>query len=301
MMNGMPDHLPRACAPVPTPIGEDHAFDPGALASHLDWLEDRGLDGALILGTNGEFPSFSLAERTTIAAAAGGWRGTLRMLLGVGSCALPEVLELTRCAADHGYTAVLCPPPFYFRGAAVEGLAAFFLRLLDEAALPVLLYHIPQVTGIPIDDRLLEAIGVHQRLAGVKDSSGDPAELKRLARRFRDGAYYVGNDRLATAGLAEGGQGSISAAASVVPGVVARLADEPWLQSHLDAVRNLLEEYGLGPSVKAILLSRGFGRYSARPPMIELASDRRRELLDRFDRLVDAVGPRIAAGGEGPH
>ena len=213
--------LPRgAYAPVPTPLDGRLEFDPAALQSHLAWLSSQGLDGALILGTNGEFPSLSLSERLRVAESAAAANSGLRLMLGVGSCSLVEVLEMVGAAAALGYQSVLCPPPFYFRGAPVAGFAAFFREVLDHAEIPVLLYHIPQVTGVPISEELLEAIDGHPRLAGVKDSSGDPAELARLSKRFAERVYMVGSDRLVTACSRAGGRGSISAAASVAPALV---------------------------------------------------------------------------------
>jgi 4-hydroxy-tetrahydrodipicolinate synthase len=289
MMSSMWEKLPRTCAPVPTPTSPDDAIDEGALAAHLAWLSDQGLDGALILGTNGEFPSFGLRERLKIAASAKPGDVSLQMLLGVGSCSLSEAVEMTGCAVDLGYSGVLCPPPFYFRGAPIEGLAEFFLRLLDAARLPVVLYHIPAVTGVPIGDGLLDLIGSHERLAGVKDSTGDPGELQRLGRRFRDAAYYVGSDRLVSLCIANGGYGSISAAASVVPRLVASLSTAPDRQSDLDTIRSLLEEYGLGSAVKAVLRWMGFGEYSTRPPLQGLDERSGRELIEKFKKVVDSL------------
>ena len=177
------------------------------------------------------------------------------------------MLEL---ASDLGYGSVLCPPPFYFRAAPTGGFAAFFGEILDRARLPVLLYHIPQVTGVPISDELLDRIGEHPSLAGVKDSTGDPNELARLTNRFSSGTYMVGSDRLVTSCVNAGGVGSISAAASVAPALVCAVqrGDEP--QERLDAVRGLLESYGLGPSVKEILRRRGFGDFTTLPPLVAL-------------------------------
>lgn len=276
----------RSIAPVPTPLDSTGRFDPTALGRHLDWLRREGLDGALILGTNGEFPSFSLKERREIAEHAATSGSDMRLLLGVGSCALGEVTELARSASGWGYRGVLCPPPFYFRAAPIGGIAAFFKKVLDVSSLPVLLYHIPQVTGMPFTDELLDAIGEHDNLAGIKDSSGDESELERLIGRFRDRSYYVGTDKLVRKCLEAGGAGSISAAASVVPGLVARVGRDPALQPRLDVVRDLLQEYGLGPAVKAILRWMGFGDYTTRPPLQGLDRGREERLLERFSRLL---------------
>jgi 4-hydroxy-tetrahydrodipicolinate synthase len=207
-------------------------------------------------------------------------------MLGVGSCSLPEVFTMLNVASDCGYSAVLCPPPFYFRAAPADGLAAFFREVLDNSLLPVLLYHFPQVTGVPISEEILDRLEGHERLAGVKDSTDDPDELTRLGRRFRDRAYIVGSDRLVTANRAAGGSGSITAAASVAPGLVGAVQRGDADQSRLDEVRALLEVYGLGPSVKAILRRSGFGEFATRPPLVGLSFQREGELWTAYCRLV---------------
>lgn len=275
-----------AYAPVPTPLDDRLEFDAVALQSHLRWLSSQALDGALVLGTNGEFPSLSLAERLRVAEAAARADSGLALMLGVGSCSLVEVLEMVAAASANGFGAVLCPPPFYFRAAPPAGLAAFFREVLDRSDLPVLLYHIPQVTGVPVSEELLEAIDGHPRLAGVKDSSGDPGDFARLSRRFAERVYMVGTDRLVTACRRAGGSGSISAAASVAPALVGAAHRDDSEQGRLDSVRGLLEAFGLGPSVKAILRRSGLGVYATRPPLMGLDPSREDELWRAFCELV---------------
>ncbi len=273
-------------APVPTLLTAALHHDASAQRAHIAWLASQGLDGVLVLGTNGEFPSFSLAERRAVAEESAAADVDLHMLMGIGSCALPEVLEMVTVAASARYSAVLCPPPFYFRAAPVRGLADFFEAVLDHSPLPVLLYHIPQVTGVPISDDLLDLIGDHANLAGVKDSSGSTEELRRLTQRFVERTYLVGSDRLVTACSAAGGKGSISAAASVAPRLVGAVQRGEAEQAELTAVRDLLETYGLGPSVKAILRRAGLGAIATRPPLLDLDPALEGELWTAFCRLV---------------
>ena len=282
------NEISGAIAPVPTPLDGDLVFDRDAQATHLKWLASEGLDGALILGTNGEFPSFSLNERRAVAEAAAAAESGLDLILGVGSCALPEALEMVDLAASLGYRAVLCPPPFYFRSAPATGIAAFFLEILERSSLPVLLYHIPQVTGVAISDEVLDLLTGHENLIGVKDSSGDPDELSRLTDRFGDRCYLVGNDRLVTACVEAGGSGSISAAASVAPALVCAVQRGEAEQADLDRVRALLEEYGLGPSVKNLLRRFGFGEFATRPPLVGLDDARAPILWDAYCELIPA-------------
>jgi dihydrodipicolinate synthase/N-acetylneuraminate lyase len=282
----MDGEIRGAFAPVPTPLDDDGMFDPVALERHLDWLSDEGLDGVLVLGTNGEFASLSFDERVLVARTASAARPDLDLLLGVGSCALPEALELTEVAAAAGYAAVLCPPPFYFRSASTAGIAAFFAAVVDRSPLPVLLYHIPQLTGVAISDSLLTELRRLDRPAvGVKDSTGSEPEMDRLLAGDLGGCYLVGHDGLITRCLQRGGVGSISAAANAAPRLVAEVHRDPERQSALDAVRATLEEFGLGPAVKALLERRGVGAYRSRPPARALDPAARDRLFRTWDAL----------------
>ena len=279
--------LPKgAYAPIPTPLDDGGLLDPTALDRHLGLLADEGLDGVLVMGTNGEFPSFDVNERLAFAEAAARFANDLSLILGVGSSALPEVIHLVQAARYFGYQAVLLPPPFYFRSAPVEGLVAFFQTVFDAAEIPVLLYHIPQVTGIEISDAILDAVGEHPRFGGVKDSSGSEDELERFTSRLGDRSYLVGHDRLLSKMRASGGNGSITAAASVVPALVMAAQQNPELQPELDAMRTLLESYGLGPAVKVILRNKGFGAYRTRPPLLDLDEESAGRLIQEFDALL---------------
>jgi 4-hydroxy-tetrahydrodipicolinate synthase len=270
-----------AFAPVPTPLNT--GVDEDAIKAHLGWLSSEGLDGALILGTNGEFASLSLPERREAAVMAATHRAGLKLLLNVGSCALPEALELTGLAAEEGYDAILLPPPWYWRNAGVAGLAAWFRAVLDASRLPVLLYHIPQVTGVPISDELLQAIGPHENLVGVKDSTGDPAELQRLLPQCK--SYLVGHDKLVAACKEAGGHGSISACASVVPDLVKLIERKPEAQAKLNSVRGMLEKFGLLAATKAVLRRQGFGAYKTRPPQVGLEPAQEQQLFAMLDML----------------
>jgi len=275
-----------AYAPIPTPLDAAGLLDPVALDRHLGFLADGGLDGVLILGTNGEFPSFDLGERLALAESAARSPRGLSLMLGVGSNALPEVIQLVRAARHFGYQSVLVPPPFYFRSAPIGGLVAFFEAVLDAAEIPVLLYHIPQITGIEIDDTILDAVNDHPRFGGVKDSSGKVGEIDRFTARLGDRSYMVGNDQLISAARAGGGGGSITASASVVPELVAATLVDARRQPELDVVRILLEEYGLGPAVKVILRHKGFGAYRTRPPLVDLDEAAAAKLITEFDALT---------------
>src|SRR3977135_4523859 len=98
-----------------TPCGKDLKFDEELYKDLLAYLKANGADGVVVLGTTGEFPSFSMAERKKVAETAFKHRNGLEMIVQVGTPNLPETLDLLMHAQANGADQVLCIPPFYFK------------------------------------------------------------------------------------------------------------------------------------------------------------------------------------------
>jgi hypothetical protein len=47
----------------PTPCDKNLKVDLGAMRAQMQWFEHNGADGITVLGSGGEYPSFSMAER----------------------------------------------------------------------------------------------------------------------------------------------------------------------------------------------------------------------------------------------
>ena len=178
-------------APIVTPFRpSDGEVDLPWIPEYVDYLHRRGCQGIIPCGTNGEAASLSVQERmavTETALAAGRALG-MPVIVGTGAAALPDAVALTRHAFALGADAVLVMPPFYFKKPADAGVADWFRRLFD-AAVPAggraLLYHIPQTTGVPISDALLELLLASHRevVYGLKDSTGDPGAARAFPFR----------------------------------------------------------------------------------------------------------------------
>jgi 4-hydroxy-tetrahydrodipicolinate synthase len=97
-----------------TPLKPDFSPDADAIPHLLGFLAGRGCHGALMLGTTGEGPSFSPAERDGIWRAAMRVRQEhpdFRLLAGTGTPSLTETIDLTRLAFELGFDGVVTLPP----------------------------------------------------------------------------------------------------------------------------------------------------------------------------------------------
>jgi 4-hydroxy-tetrahydrodipicolinate synthase len=285
-------HLRGVLAPIVTPFRlSDGEIDIPWIGDYLAYLRAHGCEGIVPCGTNGEAPSLSVQERQSVVEAALAGAGGMAVIAGTGASALPDAVALTRHAFLAGVDAVLVMPPFYYRRPPDAGVAAWYRRLFD-AAVPtggrVLLYHIPQTTGVPISDELIRLLlASHGEVVyGIKDSTGDPQQGRHLRGTFPELAYFAGNDHRVVEACGDGGAGSITACANVLPGLVAvaqRAArgdgDPELAQARLSAARSLLDALPLQPATKAALAEiAGLPPTGVRPPQIELAPYQRAEL-----------------------
>ena len=305
-MNPAP-RLHGALAPVVTPFTADLRPDAGRLARHCRWLlaQETGL---AVFGTNSEGNSLTVPEKLALLdALVDAGIPPQRMMPGTGCCALPDTVELTRHAMSHGCGGVLMLPPFYYKGVSDDGLFASYSDVIErvgDARLRIYLYHIPQVSQVPIGLPLIERLLARYpgTIAGIKDSSGNFDNTRAMLERFEARGFDVfsGSESFLLATLRAGGAGCISAIANVNPGPIARLVRE-WQnrdaeaqQAALDGVRAVYQSFSMLPALKATIAEfSGDDAWTAlRPPLVALAPAERAKLRDAL-RALDFAMPGL--------
>jgi len=169
-----------------TPCDKNLKVDLGAMKAQMEWFKHQGADGVVVLGTTGEYPSFSVAERKQVMDVCGKNKAGMNIILSPGTPNFPETIELSKHAADHGADGLLVIPPFYFKKPPTEGLVKYYSLLFDAvpSSLAVNLYHIPGTSAVPITTELLNALKHYPNLAGIKDSNNDMAEYVEFVKDF---------------------------------------------------------------------------------------------------------------------
>jgi 4-hydroxy-tetrahydrodipicolinate synthase len=293
-----------------TPLNPDLSPDIPRMAAHCRWLLANGCHGLGILGTTGEATSFSVAERIAImeGVVADGVPAA-RLLPGAGAAALTDSVALTEAAIRLGCPGVLVLPPFYYKAPSDDGLFAYFSELVQRTggAAKVFLYHFPQQSAVPFShDLIARLLKAHPGvIKGVKDSSGDFANMRRMAELFAADGFevYSGSDEFLTDMLAAGGAGCITAAANVNSRYGARVisggADAAAAQAMLTATRRAVTSAPLIPGLRA-LMARHSGHEGwrlPRPPHLPLPAEAARALYSAFDATGAELAPaqRLAA------
>ena len=285
--------LRGAFAPVLTPFDAKLAPDVARFIAHCRWLVDNHASLA-IFGTNSEANSQSVAERMQLLEAllAAGIPGA-KMMPGTGACALPDAVALTQHAVSHGAAAVLMLPPFYYKGVSDDGLFAYYSEVIERVADPrlaIYLYHIPQVSAVPISLALIERLlkRYPKSIAGAKDSSGNWDNTKAMLDNFaKDGfGVFPASEMLLSKSLPLGARGCISATVNVNPAGIHALYENydkpqgPALQAKADVIRLAFQAVPTIAAMKwACAQASGHGGWATtRPPLVPLNAAHAAEL-----------------------
>ena len=143
--------------------------------SHLD----AGLSGIVVAGSTGEAALLEEHERHRLVEWARAIVPDERWLIaGVGAESTRLTIRRAREAAERGADAVLVVAPHYY-GAQMtpEALVAHFRQVADDSPLPLILYNIPKYVHFSLPAGLVRELSTHGNVMGIKDSSGDLAQL----------------------------------------------------------------------------------------------------------------------------
>ena len=222
------EQLSGIVVPMITPFTESGAIDPEAVQKVVDHLVDAHMSGIFVLGTTGEAASIPAAdslEMVRLTAVAVDDRAVL--YAGISGNCLRESVEAAKEYADLGADAVVAHPPYYYP-VTDDNMRAYFEQLADAVPVPLLLYNIPQTTGVSIPVETIESLSHHPNIAAIKDSEADLPRFERVLAELTgrdDFTVLTGHMPFATVGFRNGARGAVPMAGNAHPHEYRKLYD----------------------------------------------------------------------------
>ena len=225
-------------APIPTPFDRDGRLDLDKLGAACAHWSAGPLDGLVVLGSTGEAALLDEAESDRVLAfARDRWPSGRPFIAGTGRESTRAAIDAARRAANLGADAVLVRTPgFYKSQMATDVFVRHYTAVADASPVPVLLYNFTAVTGVNLLPAAVSTLSAHPNIVGVKESSGDIAQIAELAAGTPD-AFNVlaGSATTFYASLCVGATGGILALACVLPDACVRLLDLTRGGKHAEA------------------------------------------------------------------
>ncbi|MGH9468304.1 MAG: 4-hydroxy-tetrahydrodipicolinate synthase [Terriglobales bacterium] len=276
-----------------TPFAADQTLDTVALEALLRWQIEQGIDFLVPCGTTGETPTLNegehlqIVERAVRAAAAAGRK--VPVLGGATSNQTAHAVALARRLEAAGVDGVLSAAPYYNKPTQ-EGLFQHFSAVAAAVRVPVVLYNVPGRTSSNIEaDTVVRLARACPNIVAVKEASGNLAQIGHIIAGAPEGFdVFSGDDALALAILALGGQGLVSVASNAVPAAMVQMV-AAMRAGNLEVARKLHYRYlafmeanfvesSPGP-IKYALAHMGKCQEVYRLPMVPIAA-RSRQTMD---------------------
>jgi 4-hydroxy-tetrahydrodipicolinate synthase len=219
-----------------TPFTADgKSVDEERLRALVDHCIGMGVHGVVPCGTTGEFVNMTDDEKkVVIKIVVDQVNGRVPVIAGTGSSGTDQTVEMTKYAKDAGVTAALIVTPYYLKPAD-RGIYEHYATIASEVDLPIILYNIPQCTGVDLPWQMVEDLAQIPNIVGVKDSSGQLKFILAVLEKVRDKINVLcGHDEVVVAGLAAGCSGAILASANVIADV--------WIQIYNHVKKGELQQ-----------------------------------------------------------
>jgi dihydrodipicolinate synthase/N-acetylneuraminate lyase len=276
-------NLPRSMPALLTPFTRDGDLDLKAHAHNAARMWDLGLRGILVAGSTGEGPYLEPGERLLLTVGAREAAPRAFIVCGVHAETVRGAQRAIAEAADGGADAALVVTPTTLVRHRPDLIEAFFADVAASSPLPLMLYSVPKVMGVELDEQAAIDLSELDPVIGMKDSGGDPLRAGRITAAAAPGfALYAGATAAVTLSVGSGAFGAITASANYAPRLVRdtviaaqrSVRSAEVLQARLSKVSSAVERFGVA-AVKYAAARVGFKSGFLRRPLQPLPPDAR--------------------------
>lgn len=285
--------------PVATPLTESGSLDEDVFRAHLEALLPD-LDGLFVLGSSGELARLTDATADRAARVATEQvRGRIPVIVGIGDTGIDRTLARAERFGDIGADYFAVTSPFYYPVPSETHLVRYYETIAERIGPRLLLYNIPQNTHLSLTPDVVRELATHPRIAGIKDSTGDPFQFAQLlALRSPDFRVLQGREELTASSIWAGADGVASATGNFAPrllGAVIRSVREGRpreetlaLQATVDRLAGVFTQGYWLAGLKATLGELGWGVGEPSQPMPGLTEAQ----LAAVRRIIEATDAR---------
>ena len=288
-------------AALTTPFAADGSVALPELKQNIQRYDATGLAGYAVQGSTGESVLLSRAEwDSVLVAAKEAASSKKRLLAGTGVESTAETISRTKRAAELGYDAALVKTPYYYKPMyKPEVFIAHYRRVADASPIPVMLYSVPQFTGISLEAPEVAVLAEHPNIIGIKESSGHVQRVGEMVAAVPASFQILtGGAGVLLPSLAVGAKGAILALASALPEKCVELYEltrRGQVETARELQKNLLRasklivsEMGI-PGVKFVMDQRGYHGGAPRLPLLPIADAAKRRVADLLATLEPAA------------
>jgi len=209
-----------------TPFARNGSVDEAAVRRLVRRQIDAGIHFLVPVGTTGESPTLSIAERVRIVElTVDEANGRVPILAGAGGYDTQEVIHAAGEMKKAGADGLLSVTPYYNKPTQ-EGLFQHYRAIADSTTLPIVVYNVPGRTGCNIEPATVVRLASLPQIVGIKEASGNISQMCEVCRSVpEDFLVLSGDDAVTLPLMAVGGRGVISVVSNEIPAEMAEMVE----------------------------------------------------------------------------
>jgi 4-hydroxy-2-oxoglutarate aldolase len=225
-------------APLTTPFDAEGNLALGQVRNNVALYNKTKLAGYVPNGSTSESVLLLWEEVYKLWEAVRDATAPSKILIaGTGAESTSETIEHTNRAARIGYSVALVRTPSFYKPSINDHmLAEHYLRVADNARIPVMVYSVPVFTHVTVEASLIARVAKHPNIVGMKDSSGDMKGIAAIiAAAPREFQTLTGSAATLYEALELGAVGAILGLADVFPDLCAEIYESSESRAKIGA------------------------------------------------------------------
>ena len=284
-----------------TPFDSSEAVSLSGVKENIRRYNQTLVTGYVVLGSTGESVMLSREETDAVLAATKEAAAPEKLLIaGTGAESTAETIARTKRAAALGYPLALVKTPYYYKPVyRAETYIQHYRAVADASPIPILLYSVPQFTGITLETPEILALSAHPNIVGIKDSSGNIQRVGEIVARARSDFHVLtGGAAVVYPALVVGARGAILALAAALPEKCAELFELAQRAQHeqakllqhrlVEASKRIVSENGIA-GLKYAMDLRGYQGGLPRRPLLPLTEEKKQSIAAVVSQLHPAA------------
>ena len=278
---------------------EDLSLDIDATIKHSEKLIGEGLHGVIFFGSTGCAQLISSNEKKRLINRLYNSKFKDHFMIGTGSNALNENIELMKHSLNNGIDRFLLMPPAYYKYDD-DGAYSFYANIVQKIPeSKIILYNFEKLSGYKFSVQVIEKLvkDFPKQIVGVKDSTYNLYETLKIPNFL----IFPGSEVKLLKGLEIGNSGIISAICNVTASLARKVYDDfhnkkkQTLNEKLCSVRKVFDNYNLISGLHSFMSVENKEFKRILPPLSLLSSVQQKELMLKLKELEFFPEKNIAA------
>ncbi len=280
-------------------FNQDLSLDIESTIKHSEKLLNEGLHGVVLFGSTGCAQLISSKEKKKLIDKLNNNKLKGNFIIGTGTNALNENIELMKHSLSNGIDRFLLMPPAYYKYSD-EGAYSFYSDVIQKVPeSKIILYNFELLSGYKFSIKVIEKLvkNFPKQIVGVKDSTGNLYEVLKIPNFL----IFSGSERKLLKGLELGNSGIISAICNVTASLARKVYDDFFnkkkqtFNNKLCAIRKIFDNYNLISALHTFMSHENEKYKKILPPLTLLSETEQKEMMSKLKELEFVPEKNIAA------